>query len=94
MNKEQYLLICLAEEAGEVIQCITKCLRFTTSDHHPSRERTNLDELEFELRDFFTILTLLEHEIGIEFDTTFSDEKMNKLDYFSGISKKMGVLDE
>jgi len=74
LNKEEYLLICLAEEAAEIQQAITKWLRFGKSDVHPKTGIENVEELRLELQDFIAILDMLaEEEI---FDLSFIEEEI------------------
>ncbi|MDR1939064.1 MAG: hypothetical protein LBQ73_11295 [Tannerellaceae bacterium] len=51
MNKTDYLLITLAEECGEVIQAVSKALRFGLDDHAPDSLESNAERIVKELSD-------------------------------------------
>ena len=58
MDLENYLLVCLMEEASEITQAAAKSIRFSLDDHHPEREnQTNEDEL---LEEFYQCITIVE----------------------------------
>lgn len=44
MNKQEYLLQCLAEEASEVVQAVSKCLRFGLNNEWPGYEGTRFTD--------------------------------------------------
>jgi hypothetical protein len=62
MNKTDYLLTCLAEEAGEITQAVGKSLRFGLEDGYPETSRTNRTDLQAELNDLFALVELLQNE--------------------------------
>jgi NTP pyrophosphatase (non-canonical NTP hydrolase) len=94
MNKKEYLLICLAEEASEVAQAASKCLRFTTDHMYGGYTDTNIERLNNEVSDLFTILHMLEEELKMEFDKDVSKLKMAATAKYMKISNEMGVLNE
>ncbi|MCK5709783.1 MAG: hypothetical protein KAI07_04525 [Deltaproteobacteria bacterium] len=49
----------LAEEAAEVIQMKSKCMRFGLQDQHKSREETNCVALALELGDLLAMVDIL-----------------------------------
>lgn len=51
-------LIILAEECGEVVQSVSKVLRFGWEGRHPDGGSTNIENLEKEVGD---ILTIVDH---------------------------------
>jgi NTP pyrophosphatase (non-canonical NTP hydrolase) len=59
MNVQEHLLTCLAEESGEVIQAVTKILRFGLDDTKPGTTITNQAKLYDELCDLITIVKML-----------------------------------
>jgi len=63
MTKEE-LLIVLIEEAGEVIQAATKCLRFTWDENYPSYG-INHEILAAEIGDLIGIVKSLPLNISI-----------------------------
>jgi len=63
LNKREYLLITLMEEASEVIKVASKMLRFGDDNFHPtSGEGTNREKLQDELNDVFGVVALLQDE--------------------------------
>lgn len=59
-NKQRYLLTCLIEEAGELIQAATKCLRHGFDSYHPDRPNvTNLQDLRREALDLLAVQDVL-----------------------------------
>lgn len=56
LNAEQYLLICLAEEAGEVAHEVYKGMRFGWKNRHPAPgHSTNEEKLRFEILDVVAV---------------------------------------
>lgn len=55
----QYLLVCLAEECGEVAQMIGKCMRFGIKELNPKSKVENLTKLISELADIVAVYELL-----------------------------------
>jgi NTP pyrophosphatase (non-canonical NTP hydrolase) len=92
MNRQEYLLVCLAEECCEVAHAASKCARFLPDDRHHSKNTTNLEDLEMELKDLFTIIHMLEEEIKCEFDISVSQAKLEKMAHFMDYSKSVGAL--
>jgi len=60
MNKEEHLLVCLAEECAEVQQAISKALRFGLDDGYPNSTTTNADDILDEIKDVIAIVEMLE----------------------------------
>ncbi len=58
---KEYLLLCIAEEAAEIIHCCTKAIRFGTNDANPYdlSKGTNGEELVKELNDLLALAELL-----------------------------------
>lgn len=70
MNNKEYLLTLLSEEAAEVIQAVSKVLRF--SEHHspPLRSTTNIEELNIELAQLMAVIEMCQEAgINIEIDS-------------------------
>jgi len=65
MNKQDYLLTCLAEECGEVTQRVTKALRFGIDEVQKGQELTNAERLTNELTDIATLIEMLREECGL-----------------------------
>lgn len=93
MNKREMLLMLLAEEAAEIAQAASKCLRFTP-EHRKDGEGTpsNLENLQTELNDLNAIIFSLKSE-GIILNTNaMSLTKLEKLDKYFDISRQLGTL--
>ena len=60
MNKTQYLLDKLQEEAAELIQAVSKIRRFGPLSKHPDRTQTNHQELVGEVEDLRALVAALE----------------------------------
>lgn len=90
MNTEQYLLACLAEECGEVIQRIGKALRFGMDEIQPEQTLTNRERLQEELNDVLYIMGIL----GFVPETTpeYKQTKTNKFRIIFKRSIEKGVL--
>ena len=63
---KQYLLYCIAEEAGEVAQAAAKALRFGMEDEHEGK--TCAERLLSEIHDLVAVYALLAP------DATFDEE--------------------
>lgn len=59
MNEQEHLLVCMAEECGEVTQAVTKILRFGLLNFVPGTNVTNAARLYNELCDIETISKML-----------------------------------
>jgi NTP pyrophosphatase (non-canonical NTP hydrolase) len=55
MTEREYLLTCLMEECGELIQRVSKALRFGENEIQPGQEETNLARMEDEYSDVLLI---------------------------------------
>ncbi|MEL0169841.1 MAG: hypothetical protein VW877_17110 [Pseudomonadaceae bacterium] len=83
MNVLEHLLVCAAEESGEVGQAAHKALRFGLDDHNPKTLRTNRSEIVAEVNDLLGTLELIQEQ-GIELPGLFDREAIE--------SKKARVL--
>lgn len=92
MNRLQHLFLLLAEEASEVAQNSSKCIRFTHTHQGPQYSSNNLERLQVELRDMFSVLSLLEQHLGILFDHTPDPEKVKRIEKYMQISVDLGTL--
>lgn len=99
MNKNEYILACLIEEAAEVQQAATKFLRFGEGDRYPASDSpTNRDKLAGELADLLGVLELA-RDAGLVPDIPITHRdaiqaKKEKFFRFMGYSKRCGILDE
>jgi hypothetical protein len=92
MNVQEHLLVCLAEECGEVIQATTKFLRFGAMDMKPGTNITNSRKLYDELCDIETIVKMLRDAQaigGIPHPTTEKEHKV--LDHIV-IARRLGTI--
>jgi len=85
-TKREYLLLCLSEELGEVAQNIIKALRFT--EDHQYYEESNIERVQKELTDVFSILTMLEGE-GLRFSKTPCFQKMERTEMLWQLSNRL-----
>lgn len=95
MNKTDYLLTCLAEESGEIIQAVGKALRFGLEDGYPETERTNRTDLQAELNDLFAVVELLQDQkdlVGL--DRAVINAKKAKVLHWMKYSTERGRLDK
>lgn len=93
MRQIDYLFLCLAEEASEVAQAASKCIRFTP-DHAREGFPSNIRQLELELNDLMVILQLLE-ELGYPINLVDKDAQKDKVQRFLkyvNMSQQMGTL--
>ena len=100
MNKTEYLLTCLIEEAAEVQQAATKCLRFGMADQWPAENSPlNKEKLIYELLDLITVIEMIDLKEDIY--RPFSDIsrqhiriKKQKIITFMAYSQQRGTLTE
>lgn len=62
----QYIPEITAEECAEVIQAITKCLRFGLDQVHPETNISNKEQLETEIGQLRRMLNMLEKEWNLD----------------------------
>lgn len=93
MNKEQYLLLKLAEECTEVAQMCSKVIQFGLDEVYI--DSTNRQRLHNEINDLFTILGML-NGIGFDYtlDQNYAIEKREKVLKYFNISKDLGAVDK
>lgn len=63
MSEEDYLLVCLGEEAAEIAHAVAKCLRFGLNHPWPGRGMSNRDCLRDEVRDLVRLAERLKLSI-------------------------------
>ena len=94
MNKVEYLLTCLAEEAVEVAQRATKAMRFGCAEVQPGQPLSNVQRISQELSEVFALAELLEEE-GVKILPLSSDaieRKREKVAAFMKYSRECGTL--
>lgn len=96
MNMKQYLLTCLSEECAEVIQRVSKALRFGLYEIQPGQELDNEQRIELELTDLVAVIDLLEQfgVILMPYNKRRIAEKKTKVMQFAEYSKECGILDD
>jgi NTP pyrophosphatase (non-canonical NTP hydrolase) len=62
MNRQEYLLVKLAEECGEVQHRVAKLLQFGPSQCEPGQLHSNVQRLRDEVNDVLAMVDLLEDE--------------------------------
>jgi hypothetical protein len=99
MNKEQYLLICLAEECTEVGQRCTKALRFGLGEIQEGQQLNNAERLALEITDLTAVLRELiscidphVREDKMEEPEVLLDKKKSKIQEYMEYSKKRGIV--
>jgi hypothetical protein len=60
LNVNDHLLVCLAEEAGEVTQAATKALRFGLTDRPFKVPTTNAERILCEVHDLLAVYEMLQ----------------------------------
>lgn len=93
LNVEQYLLTTLAEEASEVAQEASKCIRFTCTHTNPVTKVINIDKLEVEIRDLMTLIHMLEKHLDIKFNKEPSMKKEDSVLHYMNVSTRLGALE-
>lgn len=94
MNKQQYLLIKLAEEASEVAQIALKTAQFGLHETYPGQPKSNIDRVLAEVTDLLAILEMLdvELELKISIDREEVEKKMTKVRKYLAISRELGEV--
>lgn len=97
MNKQEHLLVCLAEECAEVTHVVSKILRFGLENRHPKRPElgTNRERLTAELTDVTAIIEMVQKmglltEEGISWNEL--DKKREKVEKYMDIARSCGTL--
>lgn len=98
MKRLEMLLVQLGEECAEVIQRVSKCVRFGLEEIQEGQDRTNRQRLSDEMIDVFATIVLLEEE-GLLLHLCLEDherykEKQLKIKRWLEYSKAQGTLDE
>ena len=96
MNTEDYLLACLSEEAGEIIQEIGKCHRFGKQDSPPNSDQTNWDRLRVEVHQLIAVYEMICEDDGrrpLVMDRQLIVEKKVKVNHYMEYSASLGRLE-
>lgn len=94
MNRLQYLLLKLAEEASEISQIALKTSQFGLEEVCPNQPLTNKERVHGELNDLLAIVCILNEEFDFEFraDEIKIDEKKLKISKYYDYSKTLGMV--
>jgi len=81
--QQEYLLICLMEECGEIIQAASKALRFGLDNNYPGTDRTNVGDISKEFNDLYAVRIMLSREdVHIRYDDRAVLEKIRTIEEF------------
>ena len=59
MKVKDYLLACISEEGGEIVQAVGKAHRFGLLDKNPTSDNTNWVDLRKEVHDLIAVYEML-----------------------------------
>jgi hypothetical protein len=106
MNKDQLYLVCLVEEASEIIDVLAsiqkraaKVLRFGFEECQEGQDDDNETRLADEIWDFEFLISQLVgrgrlSRLTREPDAILTKEKEAKFERFLNLSKEMGILEK
>jgi NTP pyrophosphatase (non-canonical NTP hydrolase) len=99
MNKQQFLLLKLAEECSEVAQRALKQIQFGKSEIQKDQSKCNAERLTDEIMDLSVLVRLLQEESEVLAWThrTFEaakKKKVKKLQKYLDLSRSLGQLPE
>ena len=94
MDRTEHLLVCLAEECGEVVQAVGKALRFGLEDSRPEAMATNAQDISREINDLIAVVELLEECGALPRHHTIRDieAKKAKVEAFMKYAEECGRL--
>lgn len=94
MNRLQFLLGKLAEEAAEVGQMALKTQQFGLHEVYHIQELTNAQRTHLELDDMMAIVHMLntEFNFGYKVDRINISKKITKVNKYAQYSEELGVL--
>jgi hypothetical protein len=93
MNKEQYYLVKLAEEASELALAAIKCAQFGMDEQHPVTLQTNLEGLNKEFVDVIAsafMVAAVDERFAIDPENDELEIKWAKIEKYREIAKKLG----
>ena len=97
LNRSEHLLTVLAEEAGEVVQAVSKAIRFGLDEtYEKKQEGTNAERLAKELADLAAVVDALVEE-GVWSYRPYESvadkrAKREKLEHWMRYSDSLGLL--
>tara|TARA_R110000850_G_C9996087_1_gene467933 strand:- start:248 stop:538 length:291 start_codon:yes stop_codon:yes gene_type:complete len=94
MGLKDYLLACLSEESGEIVQAVGKAQRFGLLDKNPKSNSTNWVELRKEVHDLIAVYEMLCDEFDrVEtLDRDLIEAKKVKVERYMDYSVQQGRL--
>lgn len=96
MNKNEHLLIVLAEECSETAQAVSKALRFGLKDGQPGRATTNAQEIEKEFIEAQAVRDML-RDYGVITQPSQAkeiyDDKQRRVKEWMEYAKSVGALE-
>ena len=94
MTEKEHLLVCLAEEAGEIIQACAKALRFGLDDGYPGTDRTNAGDIDIECTHLWTVRKMLADRgvFPVPVDRGVFEDKEDKVIAFMQYAKDRGTI--
>ena len=93
LNKQQHLLVKLAEECNEVGKAALKAALFGLEDGYPGTTRTNKADIGRELNDLFAAVEMLHKDIKWRVDSSAVKLKKAKVEHWMEYAKKQGTLE-
>lgn len=94
MELKDYLLACISEESGELVQAAGKALRFGLLDKNPNSDSTNWVDLRKEVHDLIAVYEMLCDEFDrVEtLDRDLIEAKKVKVKHYMDYSESLGRL--
>lgn len=94
-----YLLGLLQEESSEIVQEISKTLRFGMYEQYTPQHPTNIERVVNEVKDLATIVKIIQDKYDIDFGIQVCDEeyfntKSAKIEKYMNLSKELGLLED
>ena len=96
MNEKDYILACISEEAGEIVQAVGKSHRFGLLDTNPGTERSNYVNLHNEVCDLVAVYEMLCNSMGYPYELSkgLIEAKKVKVAKYMEVSVQLGRLDD
>jgi NTP pyrophosphatase (non-canonical NTP hydrolase) len=95
LNRQQLLLVKLAEEASEVAQIALKTVQFGAHETCPGLLQDNFERVNAELQDLFAVVQILndEFDLGFVSDETLVKLKTLKINKYAQYSRDLGLVE-
>lgn len=96
MNREQYLLCVLGEEASEVGQMASKNQRFGSQEIFPGQPLTNAQRTHLEIDDLMAMVEMLNEEFSFGYLPSRDriEAKKAKVNHYGKYSESLGLVNE